>query len=134
VNVFFSKAWHSGKSVRNTTTKAEIAESLIEPLAKIVASFGIETIVFKDGTFLAGSVVKEIAKTLEWGQAAGLPNAEIRRLGHRFTDHARRDHVPNARLGINLGKLLRFLLLAPLSAMAQINPPATFCFLRPQQG
>ena len=46
-------------------TKAEIAESLIEPTAKIAAGFGIETIVLKDGTSLAGSVVKESAKTLE---------------------------------------------------------------------
>jgi hypothetical protein len=58
-------AQHSGKSVRNASTKAEITESLIEPSAKIVAGFGIETIVLKDGTSFAGSVVKESAKTLE---------------------------------------------------------------------
>jgi putative membrane-bound dehydrogenase-like protein len=46
-------------------TKAEIAESLIEPSAKIVVGYGIETIVLKDGTTLAGSVLKESAKTLE---------------------------------------------------------------------
>ena len=46
-------------------TKQEIAESLVEPSAKIVAGFGMETVVLKDGTTLAGSVFKENAKTLE---------------------------------------------------------------------
>ncbi len=46
-------------------TKAEIAESLVEPSAKIVPGFGVETIVLKDGTTLAGSVLKDDAKTLE---------------------------------------------------------------------
>jgi quinoprotein glucose dehydrogenase len=46
-------------------TKAELAESLVEPSAKIVQGFGLETIVLKDGTTLAGSVLKESAKTLE---------------------------------------------------------------------
>ena len=57
-------------------TKAEIAESLIEPSAKIVAGFGIETIVLKDGTSLAGSVVKESAKTLE----VRLPDGKTQKL------------------------------------------------------
>jgi putative heme-binding domain-containing protein len=46
-------------------TKAEIAESLVEPSAKIVPGFGVETIVLKDGTTLAGGVLKGDAKTLE---------------------------------------------------------------------
>jgi len=46
-------------------TKAEIAESLVEPSAKIVAGFGIETVFLKDGSALAGSVLKESAKELE---------------------------------------------------------------------
>jgi quinoprotein glucose dehydrogenase len=46
-------------------TKAELAESLVEPSAKIAAGFGIETIILKDGTTLAGSVLKESAKSLE---------------------------------------------------------------------
>lgn len=46
-------------------TKAELAESLVEPSAKIVQGFGLETIVLKDGTTLAGSVLKESAKALE---------------------------------------------------------------------
>jgi putative membrane-bound dehydrogenase-like protein len=57
-------------------TKAEIAESLVEPSAKIVAGFGIETIVLKDGTSLAGSVVKESAKTLE----VRLPDGKTQKL------------------------------------------------------
>jgi len=57
-------------------TKAEIAESLIEPSAKIAAGFGIETIVLKDGTSLAGSVVKESAKTLE----VRLPDGKTQKL------------------------------------------------------
>jgi putative membrane-bound dehydrogenase-like protein len=57
-------------------TKAEIAESLIEPSAKIVAGFGIESIVLKDGTSLAGSVVKESAKTLE----VRLPDGKTQKL------------------------------------------------------
>ena len=47
-------------------TKAELAESLVEPSAKIAAGFGIETIVLKDGTTLAGSVLKENAKSLDF--------------------------------------------------------------------
>jgi hypothetical protein len=83
--------------VRNATTKAEITESLIEPSAKVVAGFGIETIVLKDGTSFAGIVVKESAKTLERGRAAGRQNSKSRRLDHRFADHARLGHVPDAR-------------------------------------
>lgn len=46
-------------------TKDELAESLVEPSAKIVAGFGIETIVLKDGGTLAGSVTRENSKTIE---------------------------------------------------------------------
>ena len=46
-------------------TKAELAESLVEPSAKIASGFGIETIVLKDGTTLAGSVIKENAKSVD---------------------------------------------------------------------
>ena len=51
--------------VGSLRTKAELAESLVEPSAKIVPGFGIETIVLKDGTTLAGSVIKESPKLLE---------------------------------------------------------------------
>ncbi len=47
-------------------TKDELAESLVEPSAKIVPGFGVETIVLKDGATLAGSVIKENAKTIEF--------------------------------------------------------------------
>lgn len=51
--------------VGSQRTKAELAESLVEPSAKIVPGFGVETIVLKDGSALAGSVLKESAKGLE---------------------------------------------------------------------
>lgn len=54
------------RQVGGQRTKEELAESLVEPSAKIVAGFGIETIVLKDGTTLAGSVTKENAKTLDF--------------------------------------------------------------------
>jgi putative heme-binding domain-containing protein len=54
-------------------TKAELAESLVEPSAKIVPGFGIESIVLKDGTTLAGSVLKESAKSLDLKLADGKP-------------------------------------------------------------
>jgi putative heme-binding domain-containing protein len=52
-------------------TKAELAESLVQPSAKIVPGFGIESIVLKDGTILAGSVLKETAKSLDFKLADG---------------------------------------------------------------
>ena len=57
-------------------TKEEIAESLVEPSAKIVQGFGIETIVLKDGTTLAGSAVKESAKAIEFK----LPDGKTRQI------------------------------------------------------
>jgi quinoprotein glucose dehydrogenase len=57
-------------------TKAELAESLVEPSAKIVQGFGLETIVLKDATTLAGSVLKESAKTLE----LRLPEGKVRKI------------------------------------------------------
>jgi putative heme-binding domain-containing protein len=54
-----------------TRTKAELAESLVDPSAKIVPGFGIESIVLKDGTTLAGSVLKESAKSLDLKLADG---------------------------------------------------------------
>lgn len=69
------------RSVGAQRTKEEIAESLVEPSAKIVAGFGIETIVLKDGTNLAGSVTKETAKTLDFklpdGKTQKIPVAAI---------------------------------------------------------
>jgi len=57
-------------------TKEEIAESLVEPSAQIVAGFGIETIVLKDGTTVAGSVTKENAKSLD----LRLPDGKTRKI------------------------------------------------------
>ena len=57
-------------------SKLEITESLIEPSAKIVQGFGIETIVLKDGTSLAGSVTKDNAKTIE----LRLPDGKIQNI------------------------------------------------------
>ena len=53
------------RQIGSLRSKDEIAESLVEPSAKIVQGFGIETIVLKDGTTLAGSVTKESSKTVD---------------------------------------------------------------------
>jgi len=68
-----------GPMLRNVgaqRTKAELAESLVEPSAKIVQGFGLESIVLKDGTTLAGSVLKESAKTLE----VRLPDGKVQKI------------------------------------------------------
>jgi quinoprotein glucose dehydrogenase len=59
------------RQIGGQRTKIEIAESLVEPSAKIVQGFGIETIVLKDGTTIVGSVIKESAKTLDFKLADG---------------------------------------------------------------
>ena len=64
------------RQVGGQRTKDELAESLVEPSAKIVQGFGIETIVLKDGTTLAGSVTKESAKTLDFK----LPDGKTRKI------------------------------------------------------
>jgi putative heme-binding domain-containing protein len=64
------------RAVGAQRTKEELAESLVEPSAKIVVGFGIETIVLKDGATLAGSVVKENAKTLDFK----LPDGKTRKI------------------------------------------------------
>ncbi len=64
------------RTVGAQRTKEEIAESLVEPSAKIVAGFGIETIVLKDGTTFAGSVLKESAKSLE----VRLPDGKVQKI------------------------------------------------------
>jgi putative heme-binding domain-containing protein len=57
--------------VGSVRSRVELAESLVEPSAKIVPGFGIESIVLKDGTTLAGSVLKENAKSLDLKLADG---------------------------------------------------------------
>jgi len=64
------------RTVGGLRTKEELAESLVEPSAKIVQGFGIETIVLKDGTTLAGSVTKDSAKTLEFKA----PDGKLRKI------------------------------------------------------
>jgi putative membrane-bound dehydrogenase-like protein len=64
------------RQIGSQRSKEEIAESLVEPSAKIVQGFGIETIVLKDGTTLAGSVTKENSKTVE----LKLPDGQSRAL------------------------------------------------------
>lgn len=59
------------RQIGGQRTKIEIAESLVEPSAKIVQGFGIETIMLKDGTTIVGSVTKESAKTLDFKLADG---------------------------------------------------------------
>jgi quinoprotein glucose dehydrogenase len=48
-----------------TRSKAELLESLIEPSAKIVPGFGLETLTLKDGSSLSGNVLNDDGKTLE---------------------------------------------------------------------
>ncbi|MEI7651032.1 MAG: c-type cytochrome [Verrucomicrobiota bacterium] len=57
-------------------TKAELAESLVEPSAVIVSGFGLETLTLKDGSFLSGNVTKEDAKSLD----LRLPDGKIMKL------------------------------------------------------
>jgi putative heme-binding domain-containing protein len=60
-----SEVGPSLRKVGAERTKLEIAESMVEPSAKIVPGFGIEIIVLKDGTTLAASVTKESPKSLD---------------------------------------------------------------------
>lgn len=64
------------RNVGAQRTKDELAESLIEPSVKIVPGYGIETIALKDGSVLAGSVVKSTAKSLE----LRLPDGSVRKV------------------------------------------------------
>lgn len=64
------------RTVGALRTKDEIVESLVEPSAKIVTGYGIETIVLKDGTVLAGSVIKEGAKSLD----LRLPDGKVQKI------------------------------------------------------
>ncbi len=66
-----SEVGPSLRKVGAERTKLEIAESMVEPSAKIVPGFGIETIVLKDGTTLAGSVTKESPKSIDVKLADG---------------------------------------------------------------
>jgi quinoprotein glucose dehydrogenase len=50
---------------------AELAESLVNPSAKVVPGFGFETLTLRSGAVLAGSVVSETSQTLRLRQADG---------------------------------------------------------------
>ena len=60
------------KKVGEQRTPAEIAESLINPSAKIVPGFGFETLTLKSGEVLAGSVLSETPLALRLRQADGV--------------------------------------------------------------
>ncbi len=66
-----SEVGPSLRKVGAERSKFEITESLVEPSAKIVPGFGIETIVLKDGKTLAGSVTKESPNSIELKLADG---------------------------------------------------------------
>jgi putative heme-binding domain-containing protein len=50
---------------------AELAESLVQPSAKIVPGFGLEVLTLKDGTTLSGNVLEEDKQLLRLRQADG---------------------------------------------------------------
>jgi putative membrane-bound dehydrogenase-like protein len=61
------------RHVGSQRTKVELAESLVEPSAKIVVGYGIESIQLKSGEAISGSVIKETAKHLDLQLADGKP-------------------------------------------------------------
>lgn len=60
------------KKVGEQRTPAELAESLVNPSAKIVPGFGFETLTLKSGEVLAGSVLSETPLALRLRQADGV--------------------------------------------------------------
>ena len=71
-----SEVGPSLRQVGAQRTKTEIAQSLVEPSAKIVVGYGIETLQLKSGETVAGSVLKESTKTIDLKLADG----KVRRL------------------------------------------------------
>ncbi len=71
-----SEVGPSLRLVGSQRTKQELAQSLVEPSAKIVVGFGIETIQLKSGETVAGSVLKETPKAID----VKLPDGKTRRL------------------------------------------------------
>ena len=59
------------KKVGDQRTPAELAESLVNPSAKVVAGFGFETVTLRSGEALSGSVVSETKLALRLRQADG---------------------------------------------------------------
>ncbi len=66
-----SEVGPSLRQVGAQRTKFELAQSLVEPSAKIAVGFGIETIRLKSGETVAGSVLKETPKAIELRQPDG---------------------------------------------------------------
>jgi putative heme-binding domain-containing protein len=60
------------KKVGEQRTPAELAESLVNPSAKIVPGFGLETLTLRSGEVLTGSVVSETKTTLRVRQTDGV--------------------------------------------------------------
>jgi quinoprotein glucose dehydrogenase len=60
------------KKVGEQRTPAELAESLVNPSAKIVPGFGLETLTLRSGEVLTGSVVSETKTTLRVRQSDGV--------------------------------------------------------------
>lgn len=79
-----SEVGPSLRLVGSQRTKLELAQSLVEPSAKIVVGFGLETIQLKTGETVAGSVLKETPKVID----VKLPDGKTRRLN--VTDVAQR--------------------------------------------
>lgn len=59
------------KNVGELRTPAELAESLVNPSAKVVPGFGFETLTLRSGELLSGSVVGETAQALRLRQPDG---------------------------------------------------------------
>jgi putative heme-binding domain-containing protein len=71
-----SEVGPSLRLVGSQRTKLELAQSLVEPSAKIVVGFGMETIQLKSGETVAGSVLKETPKAID----VRLPDGKTRSL------------------------------------------------------
>jgi len=71
-----SEVGPSLRQVGGQRTQFELAQSLVEPSAKVVVGFGIETIQLKSGETVAGSVLNETPKTID----VKLPDGKTRRL------------------------------------------------------
>jgi putative heme-binding domain-containing protein len=59
------------KKIGEQRTAAELAESLVNPSAKVVPGFGFETLTLRSGEVLAGSVVSETNESLRLRQPDG---------------------------------------------------------------
>ncbi|MGA0133470.1 MAG: DUF7133 domain-containing protein [Opitutales bacterium] len=71
-----SEVGPSLRAVGSQRKKEELAESLVEPSAKIVAGFGLETITLRDGASVSGSVSSEDSGSI----LLKLPDGTSRRL------------------------------------------------------